>query len=294
MMNEKDAYREIWFSALAARRRFYNTDEAFKRFLQRKNAGRTRRLYLNLAKIAAVVALLAVVGYGSYRRGGQVISDKFSDITLEAPVGSKIKTALPDGTLVWLNSGTKLVYSQGFGVSDRNMALEGEGYFEVAANQKLPFSINTKEMSVTVTGTKFNFRNYNDDVEAVINLMEGRVLVNNNMKFNEKVNIARNDKVHINKTSGEMRVIHANNVNVSDWTLGYLSFDEELLPDIVRKLERSYEVTIKLADDPQLLQMRFYGSFNPKKQSVTAVLDYLQSTGRIRYRMRDKEIVITL
>jgi len=294
MMNEKDAYREIWFSALAAHRRSYHTDDAFRRFRQRKNAGRTRRLYLTLTKIAAAIAVLIVVGYGSYRHGGQVISDKFADIVLEAPVGSKIRTSLPDGTVAWLNSGTKIVYSQGFGVNDRNMKLEGEGYFEVAENKKLTFSINTKEMSVTVTGTKFNFRNYNDDVEAVVNLLEGKVLVTNNMKSDEKVNIKRNDKVYINKTSGEMQVIHANNVNISDWTVGHLSFDEELLPDIAKKLERSYDVKIKLADDPQLMQMRFYGSFNPKTQSVTAVLDYLQRTGRIRYCMRDKEIVITL
>ena len=69
---------------------------------------------------------------------------------MEAPLGAKTKLILPDSTLVWLNAGSKIVYSQGFGVKDRHLRLNGEAYFEVRKNEKLPFDVMTKELNVKV------------------------------------------------------------------------------------------------------------------------------------------------
>ena len=71
-----------------------------------------------------------------------------------------------------LNAGSKIVYSQGFGVDDRNLSLEGEGYFEVTKNEKIPFVVETRELNLKVLGTKFNFKNYPEDEEVTVNLME--------------------------------------------------------------------------------------------------------------------------
>ena len=67
-----------------------------------------------------------------------------------------------------------MVYSQGFGVSDRRLAFQGEGYFEVEKNDEMPFLVQTHDVNVTVVGTKFNFRNYPEDEEAVVELLEGK------------------------------------------------------------------------------------------------------------------------
>jgi len=291
--SEDGKLQEIWYSSLAARPHDYDAEAAFRRFLKRqKNVGK-RTGGGAWWKAAAAVAFLVSLSYLSFHQGEQQIKNKFADIVIEAPWGSTIKTCLPDGSLVWLNAGAKITYSQGFGVSNRSINLEGEGYFEVTKNEKLAFDVLTKEMSVRVLGTRFNFRNYNDDEEAAVSLLQGSVLVSNNMKQGEQARISSNERVSIDKTSGEMQITRSATIeNTAEWTKGYLYFDEELLPDIVKKLERSYDVKITIAD-PSLEQLRFYGNFLRKEQSVTEVLDYLQGTGKLKYSTIGKEITIT-
>lgn len=105
-----------------------------------------------------------------------------TQITVEAPYGSKTKLYLPDGTLVWLNAGSKMSYAQDFGINERSLNLSGEAYFEVTRNEEIPFKVHTEELDVKVLGTKFNFRNYKDDLEAKVCLLEGKVALNTRQK----------------------------------------------------------------------------------------------------------------
>ena len=77
----------------------------------------------------------------------------FAMIKVEAPQGSTTKMTLPDGTEVWLNAGSRMEYSQGFGVRDRRVKLSGEGYFEVHHNTAMPFIVNSSSLNVQVLGT---------------------------------------------------------------------------------------------------------------------------------------------
>ena len=86
--------------------------------------------------------------------GRSECKDTFADISVEAPLGSRTKLYLPDGTLVWLNAGSRMTYSQGFGVDNRKVELEGEGYFEVQRNEKLPFFVKTKDLQFAGIGNK--------------------------------------------------------------------------------------------------------------------------------------------
>lgn len=107
----------------------------------------------------ASVLLLLIVSTISYWWGEHRLQRRFADIVVEAPLVGKTRLILPDSTLVWLNAGSKISYSQGFGVKDRHLQLNGEGYFEVRKDVKLPFDVKTRKLNVTVLGTKFNFRN---------------------------------------------------------------------------------------------------------------------------------------
>ena len=81
----------------------------------------------------------------------------FSDIVVEAPSGSKRSCSCRMGLWVWLNAGSRLTYSQGFGVDNRKLELDGEGYFEVYRNENIPFVVKSKDLEVEVLGTVFNF-----------------------------------------------------------------------------------------------------------------------------------------
>jgi ferric-dicitrate binding protein FerR (iron transport regulator) len=288
--------RDIWFSSLAADTSRYDSEKAYGRFLNRQTAAdgktKTPRVKRLAWQIAAAVATLFLISYISFKQGSRHFENALTDIVIETPWGATTKTFLPDGTLVWLNAGSKITCSQGFGIKERNIKLSGEGYFEVAQNERLPFNVLTDEMSVRALGTKFNVRNYSDDDEAEIDLLEGKVRINNLINKGENVNINPDRRLLMDKKSGKMFVSKINANNTIEWINGYVFFDEELLGDIAKKLERSYNVKI-IMETPELKQLRFYGNFIRKKQSITDILDALASTGKMKYKIQNNEIVIS-
>ena len=227
----------------------------------------------------------------NYWQGEVNVKDTFADISVEAPLGSKTKLYLPDGTLVWLNAGSRMTYSQGFGVDNRKVELEGEGYFEVKRNEKVPFFVKTKDLQLQVLGTKFNFRDYPEDHEVIVSLLEGKVELNNLLRKEKEAVLAPDERAVLNKANGLLKVESVTASNASQWTDGYLFFDEELLPDIAKKLERSYNVKIHIAND-SLKTFRFYGNFVRREQSIQEVLEALASTEKMQYKIEERNITI--
>lgn len=286
---------ELWFSSLVANDRHkYDVDEAFQRFVKR-TTGRTKktfyRSYRTFIYAAAAVLLLLSVSTVSYWQGGKQLQEDFADIVVEAPLGAKTKLRLPDGTLVWLNAGSRIVYSQGFGMNNRILEFQGEAYFEVKKNEKLPFSVQTPDLNLTVLGTKFNFRDYPEDEEVVVDLLEGRVSLQNCVREMDLCYLSPAEKMVLSKKTGDMEIFAAETEKAKVWTSDILMFDEDLLPDILRKLERAYNVKIQIAN-VSLEKERFYGSFDRQKQSLYDVLDVLSATGRLEYRIEDKLIIV--
>ena len=291
--------REVWFSAVSREAASkYNKDKAFDTFKNRigsrKQVEKAPRQEFRLSALwryAAIIAVILAVGCFSYWQGGVNVKDTFADISVEAPLGSRTKLYLPDGTLVWLNAGSRMTYSQGFGVDNRKVELEGEGYFEVQRNEKLPFFVKTKDLQLQVLGTKFNFRDYPEDHEVVVSLLEGKVELKKKKKKEKEAFLAPDERAILNKANGLMTVETVTASNASQWTDGYLFFDEELLPDIVKELERSYNVNIHIAND-SLNKFRFYGNFVRREQSIQEVLDALASTEKIQYKIEERNITI--
>ena len=291
--------REIWFSAVSREAAsVYDKDKAFENFRNRvesqKEIQSTSRRGFSLSALwryAAVVAIIIAVGCISYWQGEVNVKDTFADISVEAPLGSKTKLYLPDGTLVWLNAGSRMTYSQGFGVDNRKVELEGEGYFEVKRNEKIPFFVKTKDLQLQVLGTKFKFLDYPEDHEVVVSLLEGKVGLNNLLREEKEAVLSPDERAVLNKANGLLTVESVTASNASQWTDGYLFFDEELLPDIAKELERSYNVKIHIAND-SLKTFRFYGNFVRREQNIQEVLEALASTEKMQYKIEERNITI--
>lgn len=287
---------ELWVSsAVADDTQQYDVDQAFERFRKRTGldqSGRQSYKWYRTWSVAAVaIVLLGLITVTAYWQGSRQIQSNFSDIVVEAPLGSKTKLTLPDGSTVWLNAGSKMVYSQGFGVSDRRLAFQGEGYFEVEKNDEMPFLVQTHDVNVIVVGTKFNFRNYPEDEEAVVELLEGKVALENPLKEEAVRYLSPNEKMVLHKATGKMDITSAKVKEATLWTENILLFDEDLLPDIVRELERSYHVQIEIENE-DLKQTRFYGQFNQLEQNIYDVLDMLSETGKLKYHEEGKVIYL--
>lgn len=287
---------ELWVSsAVVDDTQQYDVDQAFERFRKRtgldQSGKQSYKWYRTWSVAAVAIVLLGLITVTAYWQGSRQIQSNFSDIVVEAPLGSKTKLTLPDGSTVWLNAGSKMVYSQGFGVSDRRLAFQGEGYFEVEKNDEMPFLVQTHDVNVTVVGTKFNFRNYPEDEEAVVELLEGKVALENQLKEESVRYLSPNEKMVLHKATGEMDITSAKVKEATLWTENILLFDEDLLPDIVRKLERSYHVRIEIENE-DLKQARFYGQFNQLEQNIYDVLDMLSETGKLKYHEEGKVIYL--
>ena len=291
--------QEVWIAASneADDVHSFNKDRAYQLFLRR--TGETTQQGINKRKAfqlrpwmyaAAMTIIVFICGTIAFQTGKSVIRKQLTQMSIEAPYGSKTKLYLPDGTLVWLNAGSKMSYAQDFGINERALNLTGEAYFEVTKNKHIPFKVHTDELDVKVLGTKFNFRNYQDDLEAKVCLLEGKVALSTQQK---ETILHPDQQALLDKKTGKLLISSTKAAYSAEWTNDRLYFDEALLPDIVKELERSYNIKITIAD-AALNSVRFYGNFRRREQSIREIMDVLSSTDKMTYIIEGKNIVITL
>lgn len=290
--------QEIWFSAVQEEERTrYDADRAFETFRKRVAASTAQKQskkgidWKTIYKYAAAVLVVGLISFFSYRQGESNLQNALTQVEVEAPLGAQTRLRLPDGTLVVLNAGSRLVYPQDFGVDNREVELSGEGYFEVERNEELPFHVQTSSLSVRVLGTKFNFRDYPNDEEAVVSLLEGKVALDNRLRAEAEMILLPNEQVTLDKAEGCMKKESTKVKNSLGWTSGRLFFDEMPLPEVVKILERSYDVHITFATD-SLRNFRFYGSFSRDEQGIKDILEALEKTGKVRYTQKNREITL--
>jgi len=288
---------EAWLSANddAATKTSFDKQRAYNDFLQRiaqhekpvTRSSHRRKMWLSLA----AVMLLLLLPFAGYWKGATDVKRDFGDITIEAPLGSSICMSLPDSTRVWLNAGSKLIYSQGFGLNSRDVELRGEGYFEVKKNSKLPFIVHTEELAAQVLGTKFSVKSYEEDENAAVDVLDGSVAVSNKLLQQIQITLQKGERVVLTKSTGEMKkMLQQNAEAVNAWSRNELFFDEMPLKDIAKQLSRSFGTQIIVADS---LQNRcFYGDFKVVGNTVEDILNTLSKTGRMRYRYAEGRYVI--
>lgn len=289
---------ELWFSAVSQEEmEAYDADKAFEAFRQKLKKNATRQLVLRQVwwrrglRYAAVVALLCLVAYFSYRQGGQDLQDVLAKIEVEAPAGSQTRMRLPDSTLVVLNAGSRMLYAQDFGVDSREVQLEGEGYFEVKHDAEKPFRVNSENITLTVLGTKFNFRDYPQEDEVVVSLREGQVKLDNRIAEESPLDLKSAERMVMNKREGRMKRERMATDTYLSWLTAKLEFEGMPLNKVVQVLSRTFGNVIQLEDEG-LGSLRLYGSFNHNEQGLIDILDILQGTGKIGYRLQNDTVII--
>jgi transmembrane sensor len=227
-------------------------------------------------RIAAIVILMVSVSVALFYISRDIISPSDTSICYEtvAPIGSQTKIILPDSTVVWLNSGSSLKYSQAFGKKNREVALSGEGYFVVTKNKNKPFLVHTGFLNVRVTGTIFNVRAYYEDVNVSVDLIEGVVHVSlpgiNNAG---SIRLKPNDKLVFSKLTNKMIISETDSYRSGLWTTGKLCFVDATIEQISKDLERKFDVKIRIGNN-QIKKELFSGSLN-LNLSLKDILSYI-------------------
>ena len=284
---------EVWFSAVEPDElKRFDKEAAYRQFL--KQTGIQRRpavvhyLWRGVACVA-VVAMFFGMGYVAYQLGCNGIQSEMTDIAIEAPLGSRAQTTLPDGTRVWLNAGSTLAYDQAFGISSREVTLKGEGYFMVTHDAAKPFVVSSGGGRVKVLGTKFNFRDFPTDSCLTVDLDEGSVMLTDKTHPRHKWKMKAGQHVTLNKRTGQISLA-VGQAKGDAWTSGRFILGGESMAEIVERLQRQYNVKIVFAN-PDLRKLHFHGEFGSQDATLDDVLEALAATNKIRYKKEGGRVV---
>lgn len=212
--------------------------------------------------------------------------------TVSTPTGGQYQVNLPDGTRVWLNAASSLKFPTDFGsLKERRVELSGEAYFEVTHDRRAPFIVKTALQEVLVLGTHFNVNSYADENFTKTTLLKGAVLVRRTA-----VRAAQGDKDFVVLKPGQMAtldqhlsVADADVEMVTAWKDGNFLFNETDLRSILRQLERWYNVDVDYSNVPE---GRSFTGFISRGVNLSKVLEMLEVTGRIKFKIDNKAIKI--
>lgn len=255
-----------------------------ERFLNQVKRSKKEMLRRKLLLVAVLIPFLFLGVSVTFLAGRAGIFSETKYAEISVPFGERMKVMLQDGTVVLLNSGTKLRYPQRFSLFNRTVELWGEGYFEVAKMKTAPFIIDLKGVSVEVTGTKFNVKSYADDGKVWVALEEGGVRLRDSKRL--EYSLVPGEQVEYERVSGKCKVERVKNFeNVVAWKDNSLNFYLTPLSNILKVLERQYDVRFVVRDS-LLLDSRF--TLSTAKVNVTDVLEDLETVSHIVFnKMED-------
>ena len=204
---------------------------------------------------------------------------------IETPKGGQYQITLADGTRVWLNSASTLKYPVVFKGRERKVELNGEAYFEVARNKKLPFRVVSDKQTVEVLGTHFNINSYKEERKQMTTLLEGsiRVSVLKNttlLKPGQQAQVWKNETIEVSEADIEEAVA---------WKNGYFRFHREDIESIMRKVSRWYDVNVEFKGG--ISDEKFNGTISRTK-NINQVLEMLEITNAVHFNIEGRRITV--
>jgi hypothetical protein len=210
---------------------------------------------------------------------------------LYVPYGKMTSIVMSDGTKVWVNSGTRVVYPPVFAGNKREIYVEGEIYLEVARNEKSPFIVKTDRMEISVLGTSFNVSAYKTDEKQSVVLVNGSVSIKED-KEKTATTIKPNQKYTFEKSTNISNVQEVDIFDYICWKYGFLSFKKEKLSAVLKKVERYYNVRIDY-NASEIDRTTLSGKLD-LKEDISETFRIISITAPIEYDMRNEVIKINV
>lgn len=326
-----DQISDIWFavmnpdkkteydilSALKSVKSKINKEKSVLSFTNPKSQQtKTRSIFYWLIRIAAVLIIIFSLGTTCYYFFGKLIFDRNINelTTITAPIGSKSKITLADGTKVWLNAGSTIKYNENFNSKDRNIELTGEGYFDVAKNKALPFIVNTYEIRIRALGTSFNVKAYPDEGSVETTLVTGSLVIEQ-VKNGKKMFLTPNQRATYFKKEGSVYLSEVESKSIGGekeetlkkikgkilrikkvetdvftaWKDNRLVFRNESFRSLAVKLERWFDVKINILNE-EILDFHFNGTI--ENETIQDIMEIIKYTLPIQYNIKHNVITI--
>jgi ferric-dicitrate binding protein FerR (iron transport regulator) len=249
------------------------------------NSKNVRLIFNKWMRIAAMFILPIFTAAIMYLYMSRNESSTSSPLVVAVERGQKANITLPDGSRVWLNSQSKLTYTADFNISQRELLLDGEAYFEVAHNPEKPFIVKSKDMAVEALGTAFGVKAYSEDNMITSILMRGKVRVTT--PAGENI-LLPNERILYDKAKHEVvKSEVANATDFTGWIHNELRFENESLEEIGKNIHRVYNVEIIFASE-KLKYIRYTGTIN--NNSLESVLNIISLTSPITFNIDSQKV----
>ncbi len=207
--------------------------------------------------------------------------------TLTTYGGGFYQFCLSDGTCVWLNAESRLIYPNFFKGNQREVELYGEGFFRVACDTLRPFRVKSGNLVTEVLGTEFNLRNYLRE-DTHVTLLQGSVKVRNECSSVEVVIQPGEDAFLLENGSFEVKKVDTDNYSL--WTKGYFYFDNESMLKIMQELGRWYNVKVVFRNDSIMhLKLHFWAQ---RDQPIEKALKLLNTVGNVKVSYEGNTIFV--
>lgn len=251
-----------------------------------RKGGKVHRLYYDLLKIAA--AILVTFGCTYYflqpRTLPVLTADATTMQTLHVPAGQRAELTLSDGTKVWLNSLTTFTFPSHFANDNREVYLDGEGYFDVTYRDEVVFNVKTGGHTITVLGTEFNVFAYSKNRSFETSLIDGSVEIRTDNNPHTLL-LTPGNRAYVE--NGGLKTGSILHYDYFLWKNGIISFNHERVSDILQKLELYYDIRIENRNN-RINNMRYTGKFRTK-DGIEHVLKVLQVPTGLRYTKDNEE-----
>ncbi|MCW0481865.1 FecR family protein [Gaoshiqia sediminis] len=241
-------------------------------------------------RAAAILILPVILVSAYYFLHVTDTTDQYTEAIV--PNGQKSEIVLPDGTHIWLNSGTRLRYPSKYGSGNRDVFLEGEAYFEVTPNKHAPFVVNTSNVAVNVLGTKFNVKAYPDETDVETALLSGKInlLLKPGSGKNQLIEMKPGEKVNYNL---QQKITATNGFETDEivgWKNNRLVFRDDTFDKLVKKIERWYDVEV-LYDEMLLDSQRLTVELN-EGESIDRLMEIIDKVMHVESQIVNRKVMI--
>lgn len=290
--------QQIWYET-TLHDQFSNADSVYDKILEQRdnikeNGNRSFPLW-NTAfwkRVGVAAVFLLMIGALSYLwlqidSAPAVLSGNTALVVRENPAGQKSKIVLTDGTIVWLNSESKMSYPSDFNDTIRRIVLTGEAYFQVAKDADRPFVVVSGELQTTALGTAFNVRYYVGDSVATVFLVEGKVKIEDVKKPGSLVFLEPGWGVRSKVDGIDLHRFTDLAEKWTGWRDGILFFDNAGILEVVKACERWYSVEFSIKGTPPE-GWQFTGKF--KNEYLENVLESMRYGKDFDYSIQNKHV----
>ncbi|MDO9153347.1 MAG: FecR domain-containing protein [Paludibacter sp.] len=241
-------------------------------------------IFVLIQRVAAILLIPTMITLGFYMDKDRYRGSTIAFQEVSAPFGTSSKINLSDGSIVWLNSGSKLKYPVTFTSNERKVYLSGEAFFEVETDKDHPFIVETEQTKIQAIGTKFNVEAYTLDTITAITLLEGKVNVR--IDLSNEIQLRPNQRIVYNSITNKYKLKNTDAHYWGLWKDGVLAFRAESLEDVFKRIGRTFNVEIQVKD-PAVARHTYRATF--EGETLDEILRLLKMTAPIEYKIIARE-----